>query len=212
MVYCAAAVAVIVFLMLAWLRRYDRPEDPAAALRCLTRLPAALAWLLGAVILLSALILMFSADSSRIPVMQRIFSALAILSGASLPFILGKKGSEEANPNGGIASVVPVLFACFWLVFSYRVNAENPVLWAYCVEILAIAATALAFYYIAAYFYCRAKPDRALFTVQLAAFLDITTLADERALGISVIFAAVAAFLLLTEFVLIENLKEKTDE
>lgn len=210
-VYCVAAVAVIVFLMLAWLRRYAYPEDPAGALGSASSLPTVLAGLLGAVILLTALLLIFSADQSRFPVMQRIFSALAILSGVSLPFILGKKAAG-ADSVGGVVSVVPVLFACFWLVFSYRVNSEDPVLWAYCVEILAIAATALAFYHIAAYFYGRAKPVQALFLVQLAAFLDVTTLSDGRVLGLSVIFAACAAFLLMTEFVMISNLREKPEK
>ena len=143
--------------------------------------------------------------------MQRIFSALAILAGVSLPFLLGRNASRS-DSIGGTAGVVTVLFACFWLVFSYRVNSEDPVLWGYCVEILAIAATTLAFYQLTAYFFGRAKPSRALFLVQLAAFLDITTLSDERALGFTAIFAACAVFLLMAAFILISNLREKPEE
>lgn len=210
-VYCIAAVAVIVFITLAWLRRRGCPGEAEEALGSASYLPTVLAGLFGAVIVLASLVLMFTADTCHFPTMQRILSALGILAGIAMPFIPGKKAGGE-DSVGVIASVVPVLFTCFWLVFSYRINSEDPVLWSYCVEILAIAATTLAFYHIAAYFYGRAKPVRAMFMVQLAAFLDVTTLSDRREMGFSAVFAACAAFMLMAEFIMISNLKDAPAE
>lgn len=208
-VYLLAAAAVIGVLMFLWLRRYEKSGDAAVALRTSSVLPTVLCWVLGVVMVLAALSLMFSAGAARTPTLQRVFAALAILAGVSLPFIYGRKGETGANPLGSVASLVPVLMSCFWLVFSYKVNSEDPVVWGYAVEVLAIAATTLAFYYVAAYHYGRARPDRAIFTVQLAALLDFTTLADKRSTALTLIFAACALWMLLTQFLLISDLEEK---
>jgi hypothetical protein len=116
---------------------------------------------------------------------------------------------RAAGNLGCLIAAVPVLFFCFWLIVSYKENADDPVLWDYAIEILAIASSALAFYYVAGYLFYRAKPMRAVYFVLLAAFFCTMTLIDRRSLGASLIFAASALSFFVLGWILIRNLRPK---
>ena len=104
------------------------------------------------------------------------------------------------------------LFFCLWLVFCYVVNEQNPVLWVYAPEILAITASTLAFYYICCWHYGAAKPNAALLFTQAGVFLNLCVLPDSRSKSATVLFAATAALLLTLEFLMVRNLRESTAE
>lgn len=196
-------------VVLLWLRRYEKPRSGEAALHVDTVLPAVLSWALCAVFALSGVLLMFSAGTSAFPRMQRLFGAFAILAGACLPMLPRRQTPEDAGVSGRrAAAAVVTLFFCWWLVFSYRANAENPVLWAYAPEILAVASGTMAFYYVTGWIFGHAQPDAALFCIQLAVFLNVCTLPDERHGAMKALFAATAAALLLLEYILLANMKE----
>ena len=112
---------------------------------------------------------------------------------------------------GRLASAVLALFFCLWLVFCYVLNEQNPVLWAYAPEILAITASTLAFYYICCWHYGAAKPNAALLFVQAGAFLNLSILPDSRALSAKAMFAATAALLLMLEVLMVSNLREPVE-
>jgi fluoride ion exporter CrcB/FEX len=76
----------------------------------------------------------------------------------------------------------------------------------YAVEILAIAAALLGFYYMAGYAFGRVKPRSALYFDMLGAFLCIVSLADDGNFGEKLMFAAAASMLLFWAWMIVENL------
>lgn len=206
-VYTVLVLAAICVLAAALLKHCSAPKEADAALADPTVFPFAAAVALAAVFICCAVVAMFTADSGKYPIMQRIFGAFGIFAGLCLPFLPGKKSGGHSSFSG-TAAVVLTLFCCYWLVFDYRLNAENPVMWAYAPELLATIATTLAIYHIAAYFHGRAKPRPTLITVLAAVFFDISVVFDARALWLTGLYAVSALMLLIIEFLLLSNLKE----
>lgn len=201
--YLIAAAGLFAALALIWTKRFACEKTPELALRPSTFAPGLLCRLCGLVMAAMGVALMFYAPMQRHPSLERVFAAAAIFSGAAVMLLPFK---TDGSAGGRGMYLVPVLFSCVWLVCCYKNNAENPVVWAFLVEVLAVAATVLAWYELAAYFYGRANPFAALFFVQCAAFIDITTLSDERGAAMTVMFACHAALMLMFEFLLVKNL------
>lgn len=209
-IYSLAAFAVMVLIVLVWLKRYDRATGAAEALHTFTVAPAILTWVFCAAFVIAALTLMFAADNARYPMLQRYLGAAGIICGFCFPFIPGRRGKTEVGSMSRAAAVAATLFYCYWLIFTYKLDAENPVLWACGPEVLAVVSSVLAFYYITAYFYKRAKPNTTLIIVQVSSYLNLCALSDERRLSLNVMFAVSAAMMLLFEFILIANMKENS--
>ena len=205
-VYLIAAAALFAALAYVSTKRFACSQEPETALRTHTIVPGLACRLFGAAIMLTGVALMFYAPGQRSPTLARIFASASIFDGVAVIFLpLTSDGRSASGGSRGL-SLVPVIFSCIWLVCCYKNNAENPVVWAYLVEILAVMATLMAWYELAAYFYGRAKPFATLFFVQAAAFMDIATLSDERGAAMTVMFAVHAALMLMFEFLLSENL------
>lgn len=200
--YLIAAAGLFAVLALMWTRRFACDRTPEGALGPSTFVPSLMCRVCGIVLAALGVVLMFSAPDQRYPALERFFAAASIFGGVAVMLLpLG----EGASAGRG-TYLVPVLFSCAWLVCCYKNNAEDPVIWAYLVEILAIMATVMAWYELAAYFYGRARPFAALFFVQSAAFMNIATLSDERRTTMTVIFVIHAALMLMFEFLLVKNL------
>jgi hypothetical protein len=167
-------------------------------------LPAA--WIIGALMLFGGLVLFVTGEDEASPMLVRILAALSLFGGVFFPL------SASAAVNGRETGVtclfmtVPVVQFCFWLITCYKQNSTNPVLWAYAVEILAIAAALLGFYYMAGYAFGRVKPRSALYFDMLGAFLCIVSLADDGNFGEKLMFAAAASMLLFWAWMIVENL------
>ncbi len=200
--FLLAAAAAFAVLSVVWTKRFAC-EKTLAGLQTRTLFPDLLCKLCGVVLIVLGVVLMFAAPEQRYPSIERFFSSFCIFCGVSLMFIMARPGGAAYMGRG--TSLIPVLFSCVWLVSCYKNNAENPVVWSYLVELLTVAATIMAWYELAAYHYSRAKPAAALFFVQAAAFMNLTTLADERPVIMSVLFAIQAALMLMYEFTLVEN-------
>lgn len=82
-----------------------------------------------------------------------------------------------------LCCTVPVLFFCFWLIVVYKNNASNPVIWSFCMPLLAITANVLGWFYLAGLAYDKPKPACLLFFCQYAPFLSLLSLADSAGLG-----------------------------
>ena len=209
-IYSVLALAVIAAIVLGWLRHYKAPAEPERALRCETPVPLVLTCVFAVIFVCCALVMLFSVTSARFPMLQRLFGAFAIFGGLCFPFVTPKR-SGGINSMSKAATVVAVFFFCYWLIFAYKMYAENPVIWVYGPEMLALVATTVGIYEIAAYFHDRAKPTLTLFVLQAAAFLDISAVFDSRALPLTVMIAVCALLMLLLTYLLIANLKERVD-
>ena len=206
-IYSVLVLAAVCVLVSMLLKQYAAPKDAAAALADPTAFPFAVACVLAAAFVCCAVVMMFTTGSAKFPMMQRIFGAFGIFAGLCLPFLPAKRTGGHGSFSAA-ASVVLTLFCCYWLVFAYRLNAENPVIWAYAPEMLAVVTTTLAFYYIAAFFYDRARPNRALTAVLAAVFFDCSVIFDARSAALTGLFAVSALMLLMIEYLFLSNLKE----
>ncbi len=211
-VYSILVAAAFFVVTLVWLGRWQRGTDAESALRCDSVIPLALGWVLCAAFAAASCVLLFSAGQSRYPLGQRLFGAFGILGGLSIPFLFGKKGGSGAGALGRGAATVLTLFFCYWMVFTYKLDSEDPILWHFALEILAVAAATAAIYFIAGYFFGAGQGGRTLIAVQLAAYLNISILFDERGTAMNVLLGVTAALMLLMEYLLISNLSEPVDE
>lgn len=113
--------------------------------------------------------------------------------------------AKTPTAKGGLFSSVLVVFACFWLIATYKDSSNDPVLWHFAIEILAISATILGLYYFAGSAYKKFKPFPTVFFCLLGAVLDIVTIADDGSVGAHLLFAAAALLLLLLTFAMLNN-------
>ena len=206
-VFLAYSAIVVIFFLLEeklFFKKLNRSPLASEAMANPGFIIRALGILVAAALIIGSLVFMFSSDFARFPGMQRLTGALGIFAGICFPFILSGKNEKDGG-YGSLACLVPVLFCCLWLVTAYRVQAENPIRWVYAPAILAIIALLVAFYYVAAYFYGRAKPGRCIFALQMAVYLSMVTLIDSHSLGELLLFGSCAAACLCVIFVLINN-------
>lgn len=210
-IYSIVAIGIFCVLTFLWLRQFDRAENAGKALGSATVAPVVLTWIFCGIFVAASCLNMFTADLARFPTMQRLLGAGGIFGGLCFPFLYGKKGSAEPKSFGRTAAVVVTLFYCYWLIFCYRTYAEDPTVWRYAIEILGIAASTVGLYYLTTYFFGAGKLQRTLILVQTAAYFNISTLFDPRPKAQEVMIIISAGVMLLTEYILIENLWEKTD-
>lgn len=146
-------------------------------------------------------------------VFDTITGAFSIISALCFAAFLRSAGRDHANARGGAASLVIVLFLCFWLIATYKNFAYEPVIWRFAPRILAICAAILGYYYLAGYPYGKPKPMLCLYFCQLGAFLLIVTLADPFSLGEQLIALSFAVGLLLLSFIILSRaLSQKNEE
>ena len=211
-IYSLLAAAGIAGLSALWLRRFRAPAESTEALRVSSVVPAIFSWVLCAVFAVAGILLMFSAGAAEYPLVQRFFGAAAVVAGFCLPAIPCRNGAGEASfVSRKPASGFLALFCCFWLVYCYLGHAENPVLWAYVPEVLAVAAVTLAVYYVAAWCFDRCAPTSAFLTVQLAVFLILCALPSAPSGGVALLLCASGAYLVMLEYILLANLREPDD-
>ena len=209
-VYSLFVLAVVVAAAQMIRRRFRTETEATAALGSESKVPGILLIVFALVFVIAALLVMFTADAARFPMMQRIFGACGIFGGLCFPFFLAKRDGT-VNPSSRTAAVILPFFYLFWMVFAYKTNADNPTLWVFAPEMLALAASTIGVYQVAAYFYGRAKPTATLIALQLAAYLNIGVLFDRRSIALTLMIAISAALMMVLYYVLVSNLKEDMD-
>ena len=162
---------------------------------------ACLAALLTAI---SAVIMFVSASDSRYCVLIRILSALELLAGISMPFVILGCGTKKAGTLSCVCAVAMIVFYAYWLIVCYKVNSTQPEIWIYAMEILASSMSMLAVYYLSGAFFARPMPFRAMFFCDTAAFFCITALPGGNTAQ-KLLLIATAAVLLMSSFLQTER-------
>ncbi len=154
-----------------------------------------------------AMALVFTADDGVFPLLLRILALLGLLSALGF-LIMASCARTPTDPAiSCFGSVLPILLGCFWLIVSYREDANVPVVWRYAPEILALAASLMAFYYIAGFAFGRAKPYSAIFFSGFGACMCIAALPDERLTALQIMLVAMAAMQLFLLWSIVSNLR-----
>lgn len=188
-----------------YLRRFGAPEGPGA-LDGRTLLHPLVGMFAGAVLAVAGAVMIVRGGSYDSPTLRRLLGLLMVLGGAGaveLTLHAGKNGKELLRR---ISAVLITVMGCVWLVAEYKENAANPVIWSFAMEILALCAATLAFYFVAGYQFGEKQTLRAVFFCFAGMFLCVICIIDEQSLADSIAFAAAALLLGLWGFVLTENL------
>ena len=205
----AAAVVFLRFLNRDERRRLFVPDDFVAALNNDYRIFSILNWLAGGIVLVGALALLAKSETDKFVRFLRVLSAMAAVAAVSAPLMLELAHREERRKSIlCLVSLPPIVLFAAWLVYLYRINSINSVLWSYVPEMVAVVVVMFAYARIAGFAFDTAKPVRARFDCMLGASLCLMCLADDRFMGMQLMLAGTAIQLMLYNWAMICNLQE----
>lgn len=210
LIFLAAAAAVFLrFIRELERKRYFMAEDFSAALRNEGRLYLLLRWLAGGAMALGGLALFAVSGTDKYEILARILAVTAVLAGLAYPLLLGLANREE-NRSWLLCllSFLPILLFAVWLIYSYRVNSINSVIWGYALDVFTPIAAMAAFYRAAGLPFGAPKSRALLFSLMFGTVMCMMAMADERYLGLQLILLGAAGQLLLYNWILICNLKQ----
>ena len=209
--YALAAV----FIFLFFIHRYESqrlylPDDFSAAFSHTGKFYLAARILSGLLICAGGVLLYLQTETDRNSTDYRFIAILACLAGLS--FILWMSCADRQSPTNTwllcVFSFLPMLFLAAWMVICYKINTINSVVWSFGPEMVAIAVSMFAFFRLGGYVFGRPRWKHCLFCCMFGTMLCITCLADERYLGMQVIFVGLAAAQLLCCWVMVKNLQK----
>lgn len=196
---------IVAAAVVLWLRTRKLTDDQTVfptgmseALRGLSILYIIFAWIIAALAVLGGIMTIVETSLDSLRTMYVLVAVLGMLSGLSFPLICSASRSHYSPSLVSIFMALPILMYCVWLIASYRSNANNPNVWMFAIEILAICCAILALFYVAGYAFGRPDPHKACYLSLLGAFMCITTLADSRHMGLELIILATVGMLLCT--------------
>lgn len=204
----AAAVVFLRFLNRDDQQRLYVPEDTVGALYNDYRLFSILSWLAGAIVIVGALALLSKSETDKFVRFLRVLSAMGAVTGVTAPLLLELAHREEDRRTLlCLVSLPPILFFAAWLVYLYRINSINSVLWDYVPEMITVVTVMFAYARLAGFPFGTAKPRRARFDCMLGAMLCLLSLADDRFMGMQLMLVGHALLLMLYNWTMICNLR-----
>ena len=165
----------------------------------------------GAVLCIGAVLLFMQTDTDKNSTDYRVIALLGLLSGVAFPFWLSS-ANREKQPNAWLLCVLafaPMIWLAAWMVVCYKLNTINSVIWSFIIELGAVAVSMFAFFRLGGYVFRKPKWKHCLFFCMFSAMLCIMALADERYLGLQVMFLAIAIENLCCCWIMVRNLEQK---
>lgn len=209
-VTCVAVVGL--FVITLRLRKCEAPEGYRLALKGRNIAYPVLGVGTGIMAVVAGILLLVTAGNYASPALYRVLGILALISGACLPAMAMGPKKDSDGAVICFATIAPVVFFFYWLIVSYKGHSSNPVVWSYAFEILAISALALGYYYTAGFAFGKPRPLPTVFTCNLAGYLCIVAVADERGTPLQILFIVFGVFLLAASFVLVGNMTKKESQ
>jgi len=213
----AAVVVIVAAGAFVFVRRVDSFKNrrvylPAKFTQCFGaqgKLYTILEVLIGLLIAGGAIYTLATCELEINVLLLRITSAFGIASAIILPLLL-------VSANNGIIparwreplSAVPIIWVTVWLVCSYKANSINSIVADYGLEIVAICVLMNTFYHLAGMFYASFNPNKTMFWTMFGAFMSIMVLADERSMGLQLMFAGIAVYLSLLTWIFAKNMQD----
>lgn len=200
-----------------FVKRYEKekfvvPESFHMAFRNEGRLYGLLRWVIGGLMSVGGLVLLMTSELDKYAGMLRVLSIVAILAGISFTALTTLANREDAKPDLlCLLAFVPIFLYATWLVYCYRANSINSVVWAYVVEVGTVIMAMIGFFRIAGFPFNAPKPRRCLFDIMFAGMLCLLSLADERYMGMHIILFSSALMFLFYNWVLICNMQKAAE-
>ena len=223
---CAPSVfnwlLTIYLLVVAWVfikrnekllgKRLRLPGTLQRALDAPGKLYAFLRWFCGAGMMLGGALVIRGSETEKYTLMLRVLGGLAILAGIGIPLYLGSANRKDGVKRGALRrllSLTPLLLFGVWLIYDYRSNAINSVVWGFAIEVLTVVTLLLGYFRLAGFAYRQIDDKRQLFWIQYGIFVSVMVLADERMTGMQMILFFAGALLAIAQFILLGRLEEK---
>ena len=125
------------------------------------RLYSLLRWVIGGLMSVGGLVLLMTSELDKYAGMLRVLSIVAILAGISFTALTTLANREDAKPDLlCLLAFVPIFLYATWLVYCYRANSINSVIWAYVVEVGTVIMAMIGFFRIAGFPFNAPKPWR----------------------------------------------------
>lgn len=149
---------------------------------------------------------------------------LAILTPVSFFLLASMQASGIITERRAILSIIPMFWACFDLIITFKDNGSSPFVSLYAFELFAAIALVFAFYTLAGFFYAKSNPGRFVFTASLGVFFSWTCVGGYLVCGLLggtpvrltmeavlryVCFAAASVYLLANLFISTHALDRK---
>ena len=191
--------------------RCSLPEDFHGALKNDRLLYRMARIAVGVLMCLGALLVFAKSETDPNTGFLRVLAAAGFLAGLSWPLLLREADREPGESKRWVLcllSMLPVLCYAVWLVYEYKLNSLNSVIWAYVIEVLTLCVVLLAFFRLAGFAFGQPNAEKAMRLSMLGAFLSFMSLADERSMGLQIMFFATAAALVLYTWIMVDNLEQ----
>ena len=187
------------------------PESFFEAFKNEGKLYAFCRWFIGLVMIAGSILLLATCELDKDAAFLRVLSVFGVLTGVAFTLMMTAANKPHVVGKSSLAFLgfVPILFFAVWLVTAYKQNSINPVEWDYLVEILAVCVSMCAFFRIAGYAYGTPNEYRTMAMCMLGAMTCIMNLPDGRYLGQQVMFIAAAMMMIMINWVMVANLKQK---
>lgn len=187
------------------------PTEFYSALKGSSVLCLVISWVIGGITAIGGVVAMLNVALDAQRGLYTVIACLAILCGLSFPLICSAAHKRYSPGLTSLFMTLPVVMYCLWLIACYKANSNNPNLWVYAIEIIAVCCLIIAFYYTAGFPFGRARPRHAVYFCMMGAFLGIVTLADSRYMGLQLILLGSAGMLIMENWLIVRNVRNKED-
>ncbi|NLC73558.1 MAG: hypothetical protein GX684_07335 [Ruminococcaceae bacterium] len=161
---------------------------------------------IGVIMMLGAALLFAKSDELPFPSMSRIHALLTFLAVIGFWMMTAAADHPVGPKTLCVFSILPILFAAFWLLLSYREDTATSIVWRYAVEILTLSFSLLGYYFISGLAFGKRAPRGIIFFSAAGAYFSIINLADDLPKALLVIFFGNALVLLYFVWSVTSNL------
>ncbi len=208
LIVVAVALAAASFLLL---KGGDEPEKPAEALCGATFVHTLVSMIPAVLLAFSGVVQLFQANEGNWSEgelgIRRVCAAATLVAAYALVLVINGAMKPEKTKSGRVGCCLLLVFGAVWLIAVYKSAASDPVIWRFAVEVFAVCAALMAFFYAAGYFFDAPNAKVTVFFCDLGAFLCVTTCIDDHTIGETLCLVAVALMLLIWSFTITSNIR-----
>ncbi len=183
LIFFVLVFAILLWLMVRKLKNVDFPSKYPDVYLKNVPFASIFAVLIGIIIALGGVMTVLRSVQTSKTVFDLVLGLFSFVCAAGMASFIGSASKPEKKSQGFFGAISIVFYLCFWLIAAYKFSAKDPVTWDYAPRLLAIAATLLAFYFIAGFVFNKPRPLASLYLGLLSTFMCIITIADSYPIG-----------------------------
>ena len=168
-------------------------------------------YIMGGIVWLVATIFFFISHNAmgNMEIFDVVFAIFSAISAISLMIFAVEVYKNPRRKFISMLSLMPTLFACFWLILIYRENASNPVLLDYAYACLAMIFAALGFYFTSAFAFGKPAKIKPIVCYSAAIYFSSVTIVDDFPMSIKLIIGSIIILNIFNLSALLRNLQKK---